>query len=100
MPRKWSGCGYEDRLLTKCPKPPKENEKRRKQVRFNDKGNRACGNSKNNNGQNIYASMSRMSGNDECPSGNFGDSLKLTNWILDSGATWHMAPEVSDFIRD
>ena len=39
-----------------------------------------------------------MSGNVECPSGNFGDSSKLTNWILDSGATCHLTPEVSDFI--
>ena len=38
--------------------------------------------------------MARMSGNDECPSGNFGDSSKLTNWILYSGATCHMTPEV------
>ena len=39
-----------------------------------------------------------MSSNDECPSGNFCDSLKLTNWILDYEATCHMKPEVSDFI--
>ena len=42
--------------------------------------------------------MARMSVNDECPSGNFGDSSKLTNWILDYGATCHMTPEVSYFI--
>ena len=42
--------------------------------------------------------MARMSGNDECPSGNFGDNSQLTDWILDSGATCHMTPEVSDFI--
>ena len=41
--------------------------------------------------------MARMSGNDECPSENFGDSSQLTNWILDSGATWHMTPDVSEF---
>ena len=29
---------------------------------------------KNNSDQKIYASMARMSNNDECPSGNFGDS--------------------------
>ena len=39
-----------------------------------------------------------MSDNDECPSGNFGDSSKLSNRILDYGATCHMTPEVSDFI--
>ena len=42
--------------------------------------------------------MARMSGNDKCPSGNFGDSSQLINWILDSGATCHMTPEVSDLI--
>ena len=39
-----------------------------------------------------------MSGNNECPSGNFCDSSQLTNWILDSEATCHMTPEVSYFI--
>ena len=39
--------------------------------------------------------MARMSVSDGCPSGNFGDSSKLTNWILDSGLTCHMTPEVS-----
>ena len=39
-----------------------------------------------------------MSGNNERTSENYGDSLQLTNWILDSGATCHMTPEVSDFI--
>ena len=42
--------------------------------------------------------MARNSGNDECPNGNFGDSSKLTNCILDSGAMCHMTPEVSGFI--
>ena len=43
--------------------------------------------------------MACMSGNDEYPSGNLGDSSKLINWIFDSGATTcHMKPEVSDFI--
>ena len=42
--------------------------------------------------------MARMTNNDKCPSGNFGDSSQLTNRILDSGATCHMIPEVSYFI--
>ena len=42
--------------------------------------------------------MAHMSGNDECPGGNFGDSSQFTNWISDSVATCHMTPEVSDFI--
>ena len=44
--------------------------------------------------------MARMSGNDECPCENFGDSLQLTNQILDYGAMCHMKPEFSDFITD
>ena len=39
-----------------------------------------------------------MSDNDESPTRDFGDSLQLTNWILDAGATFHMTPQVSDFI--
>ena len=42
--------------------------------------------------------MSRMSSDDERKSVKYGDSLQLTNWILDSGATCHMTPEVSDII--
>ena len=42
--------------------------------------------------------MKRMSSNDECPSGNFGDISQLTNWILDSGETCHMTPQVSYYI--
>ena len=51
-----------------------------------------------NSDQKIYASMARMSGNDECPSRKFGDSLQLTNWILDSVETCHITPVVSDYI--
>ena len=78
-PRKCFRCGSEDHLNSKSLKPPKENKKRLNQVSFNEKVNRACNNSKNNSDQKIYASMARMSGNDECPSGNFCDSSKLTN---------------------
>ena len=42
--------------------------------------------------------MAQMSVNDECPSGHFGDSFQLTNWILDYGATCNMTPDISDFI--
>ena len=97
-PRKCFRCRSEDNLIAKCPKPPIEIEKRRKQVHFDENFNRACNNGKNNSNQKIYAYMACMSGNDEYTSGNFGDSLQLTNWILDSGATCHMTPEVSDFI--
>ena len=39
-----------------------------------------------------------MSSYDEHKSVKYGDSSQLTNWILDSGATCHMTPEVTDFI--
>ena len=76
-------------------KPPKENDKQKKQVFLNVKGDRACDNSKNNSNQKIYVSMARMCGNDEYPSEISSDSSQLTNWILDSVATYHMKPEVS-----
>ena len=52
---------------------------------FNEKGNRACDNGKNNDDHKIYASMAQMSSNDERKSVNYGDSLQLTNWIFDLG---------------
>ena len=85
-------------MIAKCPKPPKDNEKRRRQVNFNEKGNHACDNGKNNYDHKIYASMARMSSNDKRKSVKYGDSSQLTNWILDLGATCHMTPEVTDFI--
>ena len=42
--------------------------------------------------------MARMSPNAEIPGRNFGDISHLTNFILDSGATCHIPPEISDFI--
>ena len=86
-------CGSGFYLIPKCPKPPKYNEKRRKQVRFNEKCNRAYNNGKNDSDQKIYVSMARMSGNNKYPSGKVGDKWKLTN-----EATCHMTPEVSDLI--
>ena len=61
-------------MIAKFPKPPKENEKRRKQVCFNEKVNCACDTGKNNSDQKIYASMARIYSNEEFPSENFGDS--------------------------
>ena len=42
--------------------------------------------------------MAHVSGNYESTSRDFGNTLKLTNWILYSGAKCHMSPHVSDFI--
>ena len=48
----------------------------------------------------IYVSMVRMYPNAESTRICFGDSSQPNNWILDSGATCHMKPEISDFIPD
>ena len=94
-------CGSEDYLFSKCPKTSKGNEKWRKQVRFSERGNRSseeeCNNGENKNDQKIYASMARMSDNDKGPIRYFSDSSQFTDWILDSGATCHMTPQVSYF---
>ena len=86
-PRKWFRCVYEDHLIAKIPKLPKDNQKRQKQVRFSERVNCASqkeyNNGENNNDQKIYASMACMSDNDKCPSRDFGDSLQLTNFVLD-----------------
>ena len=85
-------------MIAKFPKPPKYHEKRRKQVRFNEKGNCACYNGKDNNDHKIYAYLARMYSDDERKIVKYGDSSQWTNWILDLGATCHMTPEVTDFI--
>ena len=42
--------------------------------------------------------MVLMAGNDKSSNRYFGDSLQLTYWILNSGATCNMTPNDSDFI--
>ena len=74
LPRKCFRCGSEDHMIKKCPKPPKDNEKRRKQVCFNEKANRACDNGENNDDHKIYASIAQMSSNDERSSEKYGNS--------------------------
>ena len=69
-------------MIAKCLNPPKDNKKRRRKVSFNEKVNRACDNGENNDDHKIYASMARMSGNDERSSEKNGESLQLTNWIF------------------
>ena len=56
-PWKCFRCGSEDHMVAKFPKPQKDNEKRQRRVCFNEKGNRACDNSKNSDDHKIYASM-------------------------------------------
>ena len=60
--------------------------------------NIAKDNSDDDNELKVYSSMARMSSDDKRESKYYGDSSQLTNWILDSGATRHMTPEVTEFI--
>ena len=87
-------------MIAKCPKPPKDSEKRRKSDKSKEKGNLACDNSNDDNDLKVYASMARMSSYDKHKNKDYGDSSQLTNCILDSGATCHMTPEVTDFIPE
>ena len=96
--RKCFRCGSEDHLITECPKPPKDGKKKRNSDKSKEKGNSAKYNSDDDDDLKVYASMARMSNDDVRENKNYGDSLQSTNWILDSGATCHMTPEVTDFI--
>ena len=91
-------CRSEDNLSAKCTKPTKYNEKQKNQVCSREKDYHATKkefkNGDNDNDQNIYVSMVRMSDDDESPSRYFGDSSLLTNCILYSGATCNMTPQV------
>ena len=55
-------------------------------------------NIENNKSQKIYASMTRMSSNIDIPRRDIGDSMQLTNWILNPSATCPMAPKISNFV--
>ena len=98
--RKCFRCGYEDHLIAKCPKPPKDSENRCKFDKSKKKGNRACDNSDDDNDLKVYTSMARMSNDDVSENKDYGDSSQLTNCILDSGATCHMMPELRTSFQD
>ena len=63
-----------------------------------EKGNSAKDNSDDDDELKVYAYMERMSNDDVRENKDYGNSSQLTNWILNSGATCHMTPEVTDFI--
>ena len=63
--RKCFRCGSEDHLIAKCPKPPKDSEKRRKSEKSKEEGNSAKENISDDDDLKVYASMARMSNYDE-----------------------------------
>ena len=52
-------------MIEKCPKPPKDSEKRHNSERSKKKGNRECNSGEDDNDHNIYASMAQISSDDE-----------------------------------
>ena len=95
-------CRSKNHLIERFPITLKDNKKQQKQVSSSERGNSALqeeyNNHDNDNDQKIYASMAHMYDNEKIPSRDFGDSSKLTNWILDSGSMCHMTTQVSGFI--
>ena len=46
----------------------------------------------------IYLSMALIYSKKESLRRDFGDSSKMTDWVLDLGVTFHIKPEISDFV--
>ena len=92
--------GSENHFIANFPKP----ETSKKKVHWNMKNTKTCAyrsekidktldNSiDKSEWKKIYASVSNIYSNAESTRIDLGDSLKLNNWILDSGATCHMTP--------
>ena len=55
-------------------------------------------NGDNDNNQKIYAYIACILDNDESKRRYFGDSSQMTSWLLDSGATRHIIPQVLGLI--
>ena len=102
-----SDVGLEDHFIANYPKPDTLDTK----VHWDIEKPKTCtyilkkiyktpDNSTNQNySQRIYKDMGRISYTIESPRRGFGDSLQLTNWILDSGETSHITSDISDFIQ-
>ena len=99
-------CGSEDYFIKIFPKPDTSDNK----VHWNTEKLKTCAyrltkidkTSENitdeSESQKIYTSMARMYSNEESHRINYRDSSQLNNWILDSGDTCNMIPDISDFI--
>ena len=93
-------CRSEDHFITNVPKletPDKKvywnTEKPKTCAYRSTKINKKSENSTDqSNSQKIYVSMAYVYSNAEIPRRYFGDIQKLTNCLLDSGATCHVTP--------
>ena len=101
-------CRLEDHFTANSPKPNTSD----KNVHWNTENPKTCAcrstkivktlenSTDQTDSQKIYIYMTRMYSNVEIPRRYFGDSLQFTNCILDSGATFHMTPEIFILYRD
>ena len=80
-PCKCFKCVSIDNLISKCPKSTKDNEKHKKQAHLSERGfhvlQKEYNNSVNKNDLNMYASMERMSYNEESR----GSSYLFTTYV-------------------
>ena len=105
-PNTYFKCGLDDHFVANCQKPDTlenkvnwnmENPKNRA-YRYMEMDKMSDNSIDQSECQKIYTSMAPMSSNAESTRRYFGDSSQLSNWIIDSGATCHMTPDISDFI--
>ena len=74
LAQKYFRWGSEDHLIAKCPKPPKDSEKRRKSDKAKEKGNSAKDKNDDDDDLKVYASMAQMSNDDKRKNKDYGDS--------------------------
>ena len=86
--RKCFRCGSEDHLIAKCPKTPKDSEKRCKSDKAKGKGNSAKDNSDGDNDLKVYASIARMSNDEKRKNKDLSD---LRIFSLSLGGLGHFA---------
>ena len=99
-PNMFFRCGLEDSFIVKFPKLDTSEKKlfwctknHKTRAYILTKIYKTSYNSKyKSESQEINVCMEHISYNAETPRRYFGDSLQITNWILDSGATCHMIP--------
>ena len=95
-------CGSEDHFVAKCPRLETSDKKLHwnteqpktrayKSKKIDKTSEKSIDESEP---QKIQTSLEHMYTNEEIRRRDFGDILQLTNWILDSGVTCHITPDI------